>query len=338
MDSITQAALGASIGEAMMGKKMGYKAAVWGAALGTLPDLDILINPFIDNVVEMRNHRGFTHSIFFCLIFSPLIGSLLHRRYNYIDTGPKRWTWMVFLIFITHIAIDTLTTYGTQVLYPLTDTPFTTDSVFIIDPLYTIPLVSGLAGSLLMKKKSKNRMLINGAGLFLSAMYLVWGLGIKSHVHRVYSESFKNQYGYHEKLKTTPNGPTSFLWTGYVLKADTVYNAVYSVFDRSQHLKFTPVPRNTRLIEPYMDDRGTKTLLWFSRGYYTVEEADTTLIFYDLRFGRDDFWLTDNGEYVWKNFLLIDDNNRAYSFEQKLPSFDTRSQNLSLYLERIRGK
>ena len=45
MDTITQMALGAAVGEAVLGRKMGGRAMLWGAALGTLPDLDIIINP-----------------------------------------------------------------------------------------------------------------------------------------------------------------------------------------------------------------------------------------------------------------------------------------------------
>lgn len=338
MDSITQATLGASVGEALLGRRMGYKAALWGAALGTLPDLDVLINPLVDGVAELRNHRGFTHSILFCLIFSPIIGNLLHRRYIDADAGKKTWIWMVFLVFSTHIAIDTVTTYGTQILYPFSDIPFTTDSMFIIDPLYTIPLLAGLTGSLIMKRESNLRSWLNRTGLMLSTFYLIWGMGIKSHVNRVFSESFNHQFGYHEMLKTTPNGPTTLLWTGYAVKQDTVYNAVYSIFDSSQELDFMPIPRRSHLIEAHKNDRGTETLLWFSRGYYTVEQADSALFFYDLRFGRNDFWLTESGDYVWRNMLLFDNEGRATSFEQALPSFDTRSQNFSTFISRIDGK
>ncbi|NBW94975.1 MAG: metal-dependent hydrolase, partial [Bacteroidetes bacterium] len=42
MDSLTQIALGAAVGEATVGRKAGKKGALWGAALGTLPDLDVV--------------------------------------------------------------------------------------------------------------------------------------------------------------------------------------------------------------------------------------------------------------------------------------------------------
>lgn len=338
MDSITQATLGAAIGEAVLGRKIGYKAVFWGAALGTLPDLDVLVNPFVDNVVEMRLHRGFTHSIFFCLIFSPLLGWAINKFHQIEDTGWIKWSWLVFLVLSTHIAIDTATTYGTQILYPFSDTPFTTDSIFIIDGLYTIPLFLGLILSQFIRRGSGWRTFLNSSGLALSTLYLIWGLGIKVHVQSVFANSFMNQHGYYEMLKTTPNGPNSFLWTGYAAKNDTIYNAVYSIFDSTQNLDFTAIPRRTNLIEEHIDDRAVETLLWFSRGYYSVEKRNSGIVFSDLRFGRDDLWLKSNGEFVWKNYLIFDEDGRAQSFEQALPSFDTRSQIYSLYWDRIWGK
>jgi len=42
MDSITQIVLGAAVGDAVLGKKIGNRAMVWGAIAGTIPDLDVL--------------------------------------------------------------------------------------------------------------------------------------------------------------------------------------------------------------------------------------------------------------------------------------------------------
>lgn len=335
MDSITQATLGAAVGEAFLGKKVGYRAAAWGVALGILPDLDILINPFVDNVVEIRSHRGFTHSFVFCFLAAPVFGWLIDKVHKSLDVGWIRWSVMVFFIFLTHIFIDLPTTYGTQIFRPFSDTPHTLDSLFIIDPLYTTPLFLGLIVALILNRNTRARIIANRTGLFISTLYLIWGFGIKSHVHSVFTESFQNQYGIHEKVKTTPNGPSTFLWTGYVEKQDTIYNAVYSIFDDEKQLEFTAIPKNSHLIEPYLNDRALQTLLWFSRGYFKAEIEGDQLVFYDLRFGRGDFWLTDDAAYVWKNYVRIDENGYAYTFEQALPNFSTRTSNLSRYWNRL---
>lgn len=340
MDSITQIALGAAIGESVLGRKIGFRAAAWGALLGTLPDLDVLANPLLDNVSELGFHRSLTHSFLFCFLASPLFGYVINYVQKKWDVGWRRWTKLVFLVFFTHILLDVQTTYGTQVFYPFSDWPITTDSIFIIDPVYTLLLFFGLIPALFMEWSSQKRMILNRGGLLLSTFYLVWALGIKAHVHSVYDASFENQYGYYDQIKTTPNGPTTFLWTGYIIREDTVYQSVYSIFDGDTDLEFRVIPRNTNLIEPYKNDRGVETLLWFSRDYYSVGEKDGVLVFNDLRFGRSDLWLTNNeeAEFVWQNYILLDDEGNAASFELATPSFSTRSSILSRFIDRIKGE
>lgn len=339
MDSITQVTLGAAIGEAYLGKKIGYRAAAWGAFLGTLPDLDIIVNPFVDAVQQLYFHRSITHSFTFILLASPLFGWALQKFHSAFDVKWKQWSLFTFWILLTHVLIDLPTTYGTQIFQPFTNQPFATDAMFIIDPLFTVPMLIGLLVSLIMRRKPTIGRAFNTAGLTFAAIYLLWGHAIKSHVHGVFQESFQYQFGYYDELKTVPNGPTTFLWTGYTLKQDTIYQASYSIFDDSPDLSFQSIPRNSSLIEPYRSDRATTALLWFSRGWYTIERpAPDSLFFYDLRFGRNDFWLTDGGEYVWANEMIINEDGEAESFEEFIPSFDARGRNLELFWGRIWGK
>jgi len=59
VDSITQAALGAAVAEAGMGgRRLGNKAILWGVALGTLPDLDVVVYPWLDHIERLEWHRG----------------------------------------------------------------------------------------------------------------------------------------------------------------------------------------------------------------------------------------------------------------------------------------
>lgn len=340
MDSITQATLGAAVGEALLGKKAGYRAAAWGAVLGTLPDLDILINPFVDAVNELYFHRNFTHSIIFALATAPVFGWLIDRFHIKLEVGWLRWANLSFWVIFTHILIDLPTTYGTQILQPFTNHPYALDSIFIIDPMFTLPLLTGLIGALVLRRsRPDTASLLNQAGLAIATLYMLWGIGIKSHVHSVFQESFKNQYGYFEQIKSTPNGPTTFLWNGYIIKQDTLYHSLYSIFDESTDLQFEKIPRNSHLIQPFEGDRAYEALMWFSRGYYSMEETDEEdLILYDLRFGRDDLWLSDTGDYVWGNRIILDENGDAETFEAYLPSFDVRSRNLKAFWHRIWGK
>ena len=82
MDSLTQFALGAVVGEVVLGRKLGWKGALLGGIAGTIPDLDVLLNNFYDPISRMKIHRGFSHSIFFAIIFGLFVqlGDLKSRK------------------------------------------------------------------------------------------------------------------------------------------------------------------------------------------------------------------------------------------------------------------
>ena len=79
MDSITQATLGAAIGQALLGKKIGGNAAVLGAIVATIPDLDVVLLPLYDSLQRISIHRGFSHSILFSVLGALLLTYILTR-------------------------------------------------------------------------------------------------------------------------------------------------------------------------------------------------------------------------------------------------------------------
>lgn len=148
MDSLSQIVLGASVQGAILGKYQGRKAYLYGAMLGTLPDLDVFIH-YGDPISNMTYHRGFSHSLI-VLTAVGLAGAWIISRYHQWRDMPlpystKRLALAMTLALTTHPILDSFTVYGTQLLWPLQEslalTPFSIASVFIIDPLYTIPLL-----------------------------------------------------------------------------------------------------------------------------------------------------------------------------------------------------
>ncbi|TVR90182.1 MAG: metal-dependent hydrolase [Saprospirales bacterium] len=91
MDSLTHIALGAAIGELTLGRKIGNKAMFWGAVAGTLPDLDVLANPFLSEAQSVKFHRGPTHSLFFIAIASALFAYLLQKYFGSDFYHNKKW-------------------------------------------------------------------------------------------------------------------------------------------------------------------------------------------------------------------------------------------------------
>ena len=156
MDSITQSVLGAAIGEAMLGRKMGSSGAAIGAVVATIPDLDVVFYLFYDSLAMLSIHRGFSHSIVFSIAGALLIAFVLSRTKWARSTSFFLLFTFSWVCLITHILLDTFTAYGTQLLLPFSDARLGFDSINVVDPVYTLPLLLGLAFTFLYRNSSSN--------------------------------------------------------------------------------------------------------------------------------------------------------------------------------------
>ena len=76
------------------------------------------------------------------------------------------------LIYATHILIDYFTVYGTQLLAPFSRTTFALGNFYIIDPLFTFPLLLGCTAAAISKPTFGGKA--NVAGLALATCYMFW--------------------------------------------------------------------------------------------------------------------------------------------------------------------
>ena len=183
MDPITQAALGAVVGQACAGKQLGSgRAALWGAVAGAFPDVDSLIaNAASDDpLLRLQAHRGLTHSLFFAPVIGPLWGWALWRRARWRErrAGPEQpyWPWLILITCAlwSHPLLDFCTHYGTQLLSPFTDRRFALPAISIIDPRYTLTLALGLTLTFFLHRR--HTRLISSLALLVSSAYILLGL------------------------------------------------------------------------------------------------------------------------------------------------------------------
>ncbi len=97
MDSLTQMVLGAACAEAVAGKKLGNRALVWGGFAGTIPDLDVMANLFMNELDSLTFHRGPMHSMLFTTLFPFLLAALVRWLYNKNFYLNKSWRWFTFV-------------------------------------------------------------------------------------------------------------------------------------------------------------------------------------------------------------------------------------------------
>ncbi len=281
MDSVTQIVLGAAVGEAVLGKKVGNKAMLYGSIAGTIPDLDVLASHFTDTVTALEFHRGFTHSIFFSILFAPLCAWLVSRYEKYQDL--KGWTWLFFLAFVTHPVLDAHTTWGTQLFWPF-DIRLAFKTIFVIDPLYTLPFLICVILAMTHDRTSPKRKYYNHLGLWLSSSYLVITLILKGYAYLQFESALESQNISYQALDTRPAPLNIVLWSANVDTEDAYLLGNYSLFD-TKPISFESYPKDHHLLGHLADNEKIRRMIGISKGWYIITKEDGDLYFNDLRFG-----------------------------------------------------
>ncbi len=286
MDSVTQMVLGAAVAEATIGRRIGNRAILWGAVAGTMPDLDVFV-PLGDVVKDFTYHRSASHSLFVLALVTPLLVWLITRIHADSRELRKRWMLTIYLVFATHVLLDSLTAYGTQIFWPIVDTPVSLSTVFIIDPSYTLPLLIGVIAALVMTRDSDRGHLVNRFGLIASTAYLAWSLVAKGIVDRNVEDALGDQGISYQKVFSTPAPFNTLLWRAVVRDEGGYYEGYYSLLDDNNDIRFSYFPSREALLTEIADHWPVQRLQWFSRGFYAVSERQGDIVISDLRMGYE---------------------------------------------------
>ncbi len=302
MDSVTQIVLGAAVGEAVLGKKIGNKAMVLGAIAGTIPDLDVLSSHFTDTVSALEIHRGFTHSIVFSVVFGLLFAWMLSRWDK--RANLKEWFWFWFLCFVTHPLLDAHTTWGTQLFWPL-DLRLAYKNIFVIDPLYTLPFLTFLILAMLQKRGSIKRRRFNNLGLIVSSAYMVLTIILKGITFYKFEAALQNQNIAYSEIQTKPSPLNTILWTANIETEDAFLIGDYSFFD-TKPIQFFPHPKNHEALGELVKEDKVQRLIKITQGWYTISEKNDGIYLNDLRFGM----------------MSVDQSVEKYAFSFRLDKID----------------
>ena len=336
MDSLTQLVLGAAVGEAALGKKVKNKALVWGGVAGTIPDLDVLSDFFLDDLQSLLFHRGITHSILFAVIVAPILAFLAYKWHSKEPADFKDWWKLFFLCIITHPLLDIFTNYGTQLFYPFSEYRISFNTIFVIDPLYTLPLLIGTILVFMNKKNSKRRKKINRIALILSSSYLLLTCINKLYVHTTVKDYLHAEEISFQDLMTTPAPLSNLLWSVIVKSEDRFYVGYYSVLERSDTLELLTLERDAFLLSNLLPDESVERLIKFSKGFYLLEKTKQGIIFNDLRFSTISGWFNINDEYVFSFVLKKEGENVVV--KRKEPERNIEKSSFIKLFKRTMGK
>ena len=283
MDSLTQAVLGGSITGFALHRYIGRKSVFIGAALATLPDLDVFVR-YGDPISSMTYHRGFTHSLFVLSAFAIGLTLVWRLFWPRTDYSVQRLFLALWLCLITHPLLDAFTSFGTQLWWPTAAIPTSWSSIFIIDPLYTLPLcVGAFAAAFWRPSPTIHRLL--AWGLIISTAYLGWTVGAK-----LWAEHKAKQHPVLAQKRvvstfSTPQPFNSILWRVIVrTEEDEDCEIVVSLLDRGPKEALC-LPHQRHYAQLAEQHELLARLEWFTGGWTRYDPTAGVLVVTDLRMG-----------------------------------------------------
>ena len=322
MDSLTQAVLGAALQGTVLGRIQGRRSLVYGAALGTLPDLDVMIR-YADPVSSMTYHRGFSHSLFMLTAVALLLAWLVAwLGQRYWPDKPYHWPRLFlafWLVLITHPVLDAFTVYGTQLLWPLTVTPQSWSGVFIVDPVYTLPMLAAVVYAACKGMTARSMAWLLGTVLF-GAAYLGAGTAARAGAEHRFAASLQRQGVEVTEVKAMPLAFTSLVFRVLAKTADGhYYEGVGSVFDRDPPEQLRQ-PRHLELAAALQGVPLHERLRWFTGDWLRYDVIDDQLVVTDLRMGMP-------GHYTFRFIMARRDAQGAWQpiVPTRAPGGGTRS-------------
>lgn len=340
MDSLTQIVLGAACGEAVLGKKIGNRALLFGAIGGTIPDLDVIVGSLLygNEIDAMLFHRGFMHSVLFSVFGAFIFGWLFYKIYNtgkrVETTTLKDWISLFFWSLFTHPILDSFTPYGTQLFTPFTNYRVAFNNIAVVDPIYTVPFLICMIVLMFFKRTSAKRKAWLNWGIGISTVYMLLTLGNKFYIDSVFKKSLNEEQIAYSRFSNQPTIFNNILWYGIAETEKSYQVAFYSLFDTTNRFsEWLEIPKTRDITTDDFSD--LKDLAWFSKEYFNViKTGNNDYLYNDLRYP---LVKTEKGYESVFGLSLFKENNRLNMkpFEPKIDDFGQAISNL---WERLKGK
>ena len=291
----------------------------------------------MDAVERLYWHRGPSHGWLFLLLASLGIGWGLQHLYRKTGLSFARAGLVTLLVLATHVAIDLFTVYGTQILAPFSRHGFGTNNLFIIDPLYTMPLLLGIFAAVLGGTRTVATR-ANIAGLVLSTLYVGWSFVSQARAEAVFVRELQRQGLTTQDSQTSATPLNTVLWRHLAKVENGFLVGYWSWFDTDETVHFTFVPQRPELALPVQNTAAFTAVNWFSQGYWIAEQKDGAVQLSDLRFGEtrpQPGASPDEWQFIFS--WIVGPNAADPSGLQTAPQTGDRSAALPLIWRRIKG-
>ncbi len=286
MDPLTQGVLGATLPQATVARKgTAATAGLLGFLAGMAADLDVLIRSSTDPLLFLEYHRQFTHSLIFIPVGGFLCALLLHQLIGKRRELAFRQS-LIFctLGYATHALLDACTTYGTMLFWPFSDVRIAWNTISIIDPLFTLPMLV-----LIVIAGIKKRPLFARVALAWGLAYMSLGLWQRNQAMDMGYEIARGRGHMPLRLEAKPSFANLLVWkivyeTDNRFYVDAVRATLSAeVFPGSSVAKLDLARDFPWLEKDSQQARDIERFRWFSDGYVARDPVHENRVI-DIRY------------------------------------------------------
>ena len=285
MDPLSQATIGAVAAQSAVTRQDLARIGLIGALAGMAPDLDVLIQSSTDPLLQLEYHRQFTHSLVFipigAIVCAVAFWPFVRRHMSF------KAVWFTALVgYATHGLLDACTTYGTLLLWPFSDARIAWNTISVVDPLFTLPLL-GFAITAAVRKSQ----LIGRLGMAWVAFYLSIGV-IQEERALAAGEALAAQRGHAPAIVSAkPSFGNLLLWKTVYEYGDQFWVDAVRAGGSVTIIEGEHVERlDLTAAFPWLDAksqqaRDVERFRWFSNDYLAIDRDDPSLIV-DMRYSH----------------------------------------------------
>lgn len=272
MDPLTQGVVAAVAAQQPAKRQHLFVATCLGFLTGMVPDLDVLIRSDVDPLFTLEYHRHFTHSLLFIPIGSLLCATLFYWLFAKRKGLSFKQTYIYCILgYATHGLLDACTTYGTQLLWPFSDMRVAWNTVSIIDPVFTLPLLV-----LIIAAAVKKSRLIAHSALAWLCLYCLFGVIQRERAEAVGLHLAESRGHIPTKLEAKPSFANLIVWkvvysTENHYYVDAVRVGVGATIIEGEKIDKLDVKKTFPWLDP--DSQQAKDIerfRWFSNGYLAL--------------------------------------------------------------------
>ena len=294
MDWITHAAVGAAVGEIMLGKRMGNQALGWGALFAIAPDLlEGLTSLFLSTSGRLALAAAASHSLLLMLLLALALPRGLVRLWRRSKVSKQQAGGFVAGVWVTHLLADCLTLPGVQVLWPLPGLRTDFGLLGQGDALFAAPLVISLLSLVWLrtKKQQPKRRRLWWWGVGLSGGYLALAGLAKWSAAAGFTADLARRGTHFERRMESPTPCNLLLWRGLVDRGDEIWVGYRSVFEwHSTPVRWTVYPRNREAFAKVAQSRDATRVAACADGWWIARPNKTGVWLADLRCGEQLQW------------------------------------------------